>query len=70
MWTPNGNVYVVKTDGLYKVPTNVQRLKDIIPQLFSIWQMGVSVPDSSLMDKLAKLLTALSANGGRLFGGC
>lgn len=42
MWTRNGNVYVARPDALYCIPTNVRRLKDIVPLLFSVWQMMVS----------------------------
>lgn len=44
MWTRNGNVYVARPDELYWIPTNVGRLKDMVPLLFSVWQMMVSSP--------------------------
>lgn len=42
MWTPNGNVYVASPDALYQIPTCVERLGDMVPLLFSVWQMMVS----------------------------
>lgn len=47
MWTRNGNVYVARPDELYWIPTSVGRLKDMVPLLFSVWQMMVSSPPLS-----------------------
>lgn len=44
MWTPNGNVFVAKPDVLYNIPTDVKYLRNLVPLLFSVWQMMVSYP--------------------------